>query len=174
MRIVLLGDSHLARIRRELCLIGPDLANVAVGGSRAVDLLPQALGLPVSDLDLAVVSIGSNDSAPWKAVTLRQFAYELEQFLASVNPAGLAYVVPPGVDESRLTGVGDRTNKVMAEYAAVAVQRFTKVGAQLIDAPELLAGLGTGAFTDDGVHLARVSYDLLIPAIRQAVEQLTG
>ena len=114
-----------ARIRRGLRLIGPDLANVAVGGSRAVDLLPQALGLPVSDLDLAVVSIGSNDSAPWKAVTLSQFAHEIEQFLARVNSAGLAYVVPLGVDERRLTGAEDRTNKIMSEYAAVAVEQLT-------------------------------------------------
>jgi hypothetical protein len=41
MRIVLIGDSHLARVRRDLDRLGPAVVNAAVGGATVLDLLPQ-------------------------------------------------------------------------------------------------------------------------------------
>ncbi|CAM3542817.1 hypothetical protein [Nocardioides zeicaulis] len=49
MRIVLLGDSHLARVRRDLALVGPDVHNAAVGGATSHDLAV------CRDLDVHVV-----------------------------------------------------------------------------------------------------------------------
>ena len=68
MRVVLLGDSHLARVRRDLLVLGPDVCNAAEGGASSLDLLAQATGAAVEEDDLVVVSVGTNDAAPWKHV----------------------------------------------------------------------------------------------------------
>lgn len=75
MRIVLLGDSHLARIRRDLPALGPDVCNAAVGGASALDLLAQAATASVGEDDVAVVSVGTNDAAPWKQVPVLTFSH---------------------------------------------------------------------------------------------------
>jgi hypothetical protein len=53
MRIVCLGDSHLARVRRDLPVLGPDVCNAAEGGASALDLIVQATSAGVREDDLA-------------------------------------------------------------------------------------------------------------------------
>ncbi len=169
MRTVLLGDSHLARVRRDLTRIGPVVINAAVGGSFAADLVPQARSAGVTTGDVVVVSVGTNDAAPWKAVRLETFERQIGQLLRQVPGADLVYVSPPGVDEVRLTRSPDRTNAVIAEYAACASALFEQAGARVLDAGQLLRPLGTTAFAEDGVHLTGAAYDVLLPAIAEAV-----
>ena len=173
MRIVLLGDSHLARIRRDLTRIGPVVINAAVGGSCAADLVSQARSSGITTRDVVVVSVGTNDAAPWKAVRLETFERQIEQFLTQVTDADLVYVSPPGVDELRLTRSPDRTNDVIAGYAARASALFERAGARVLDAGQLLRPLGTTAFTEDGVHLTGAAYDVLLPAIAEATRTKT-
>ena len=71
MRIVLLGDSHLARIKRELPRLGESVLNAAVGGATVLDLEAQANGAVLTAEDVVVVSVGTNDGAPWKKVPRR-------------------------------------------------------------------------------------------------------
>ena len=170
MRVVLLGDSHLARVRRDLSRIGPDVVNAAVGGACTRDLLPQARSAGITADDVLVVSVGSNDAAPWKAVPLEEAVLLVEGFLSSVPRAGLVLVTSPGVDEERLTGANDRTNAILASYAAALTDRFTAAGAIVVDGATVLAPLGSAAFTDDGLHLTGAAYDLLLPALAEAVE----
>jgi lysophospholipase L1-like esterase len=169
VRVVLLGDSHLARVRRDLDRIGTDVVNAAVGGACTRDLLPQARSAGVTGDDVLVVSIGSNDAAPWKAVPLEEAVGLVEAFLSSVPRAGLVLVTSPGVDEEVLTGANDRTNAVLASYAAALADRFTAAGAVVVDGALLLAPLGSAAFADDGLHLTGAAYDLLLPALAAAI-----
>ncbi|GAA2154935.1 hypothetical protein GCM10009844_41440 [Nocardioides koreensis] len=177
MRIVLLGDSHLARVRRDRARLAPpgaDVVNAAVGGAVASELVPQAVAAGVGPDDVLVVSIGSNDAAPWKQVHLDTMAACIDDFLARTPRRALVYVVPPGVDEAGLTGPGDRTDAVVTAYADAAAERFGAAGATLVHARDLLAPLGAAAFADDAVHLTGAGYDLLLPAIREAVAQTAG
>lgn len=177
MRIVLLGDSHLARVRRDVARLAPpaaEVVNAAVGGAVASDLVPQAMAAGVGPGDVFVVSVGSNDAAPWKRVHPDGMASDIDRFLARVPGYAIVYVVPPGVDETRVTGPGDRTDAVVTAYAAVAAERFEAAGATLVRARDVLAPLGTAAFADDAVHLTGAAYDLLLPAIRDAVAQTAG
>jgi lysophospholipase L1-like esterase len=73
MRVVLLGDSHLARVRHDLHRIGDDVVNVAVGGALSDVLVAQASSAGITDDDIVVLSIGTNDAAPWKGLTLEAF-----------------------------------------------------------------------------------------------------
>jgi len=171
VRVVLLGDSHLARVRRGLGRIGADVLNAAVGGSTVHDLAGQARACGLRPDDVVVVSVGTNDSAPWKAVPLDDFTDALETFLAGTDVGRLVLATPPGVDEHRLTGPGNRTQHEVAAYAGVAARLFRAVGGDVVDARALLAPLGHAAFTDDGVHLTGAAYDLLLPAISAAVHR---
>lgn len=174
MRVVLLGDSHLARIRRDLHRIGDGVVNAAVGGAFASDLLPQAAAVGLEPGDVVVVSVGTNDAAPWKSVPLAEFGSALEEFVRALTVAGLVYVVPPGVDESRLEGAGDQTVSALRAYADRASSVFTAAGATLVDAWALLEPLGPAAFTDDGIHLTGAAYDALLPAIRDVLPRTAG
>ncbi|MEO5854265.1 MAG: SGNH/GDSL hydrolase family protein [Nocardioides sp.] len=169
MRVVLLGDSHLARVRRGLGRISGDVLNAAVGGSRVHDLAGQARACGLRPDDVVVISVGTNDAAPWKAVPLDDFTVALETFLAGTDAGRLVVVTPPGVDEHRLTGPGDRTDHEVAAYAGVAARLVRAAGGEVLDARALLAPLGRAVFTDDGVHLTGAAYDLLLPAISGAV-----
>lgn len=182
MRVVLLGDSHLARVRRDLGLIGTDVHNGAVGGATVRALAAQAADARVGRGDVVVVSVGSNDAAPWKQVPLEAFRADLERLLTSVPAAHWVLVTPPGVDETRLAGGGgpaggDRTNEVVDTYRAAAVGAFVGasvgadavVGASLVRAEEVLRPLGADAFVDDGLHLTGRAYALLLPAVGAAV-----
>lgn len=66
---VLVGDSHLARIRRDLHRIGEDVINLAVGGATIVDV-PRQVARGVAGSGTFVVSVGTNDAhaergIPW-------------------------------------------------------------------------------------------------------------
>ena len=169
MRIVLLGDSHLARVRRDLAAIGPDVTNAAEGGASSLDLLEQARRAGVRGQDVVVVSVGTNDAAPWTHVPLDEFAAALADCLGSVPAGSGVYVAPPGVDESRLPGTGDRTNAVLDRYRDAALAVCEQAGARVVRADHVIAPLGPGAFADDGLHLGGRAYDLLLPAIAEAV-----
>lgn len=172
MRIVLLGDSHLARVRRDLALIGTDVRNGAVGGASSLDLAAQAeragAGGLVED-DAVVVSVGTNDAAPWKRVPVPDVTEALRACWLSVPARRRVYVTPPGVDEARLGGPSDRTNHVVDSYRAAAVALCRELDVRVVHAEQLVAPLGVDAFVDDGLHLTGPAYRLLLPAIAAGV-----
>jgi len=150
-------------------MIGSDVLNAAVGGASSLDLLAQAGEAAVGPDDLVVVSVGTNDAAPWKRVPVGTFARALSHCLQSVPARQWIYVAPPGVDEARLTGPGDRTNAVLDDYRDAALAVCDDVGAGVVRAERLLAPLGSAAFVDDGLHLSGPAYKVLLHAIADAV-----
>lgn len=174
-RVVLLGDSHLARLRRDLARLGDgEVVNAAEGGGFASDLLPQARRVEVGASDVVVVSVGTNDAAPWKQVPLERVLGEVRAFLAEVPVDRLVYVLPPGVDEARLTGVGDRTQELLAGYGQAISELLAERRAVIVDTPALLADVGPDAFADDGLHLSGLGYGALVPALRDAIAAAVG
>lgn len=71
-------------MRRHLVRIAPDVTNAAVGGASTRDLAGQAGGAAIESDDVVVVSVGSNDAAPWKQVPLEEFTRLLATFLADL------------------------------------------------------------------------------------------
>jgi lysophospholipase L1-like esterase len=169
MRTVLLGDSHLARVRRDLSLLGSDVCNAAEGGASSLDLLAQATRADVDVDDLVVVSIGTNDAAPWKHVPLTTFSQAVARCIQSVPARRWVYVAPPGVDESRLGASGDRTNAVLDQYRDAAISVCQEEGARVVRTERLIRELGAAAFVSDGLHLSGRAYDLVLPAIAETV-----
>lgn len=166
---MLLGDSHLARVRRDLSVLGPDVCNAAEGGATSLDLLAQATKAAVGEGDLVVVSVGTNDAAPWKHVPATVFADAVAHCVQTVPARRWVYVAPPGVAESRLTGSGHRTNAVLDLYRDAAVSAFEDAGARVVRAERLISALGAAAFDNDGLHLSGRAYKVVLPAIAEAV-----
>ncbi|WP_165356796.1 SGNH/GDSL hydrolase family protein [Nocardioides zhouii] len=165
MRTVLLGDSHLARLRRELDSFPGEVRNAAEGGASSRDLMGQAAAVGVRESDVVVLSVGTNDAAPWKHVPMPEFAQTLSMLAASHAPRGWVFVAPPGVVEARLAGARDRTNAVIDDYREAVIEVAGQVGGRVVRTDLLLAPLGAKAFADDGVHLNGAGYRVLVPAI---------
>ena len=172
MRTVLIGDSHLARLRRELRGFEGDVRNAAEGGATSRDLMRQAEAADVSGSDCVVVSVGTNDAAPWKQVPVAEFQQAVSTLIASCSPRGWVFVAPPGVVEERLTGARDRTNAVIDEYRHAAIALCEDVGGHVVRTDLLLEPLGATAFAEDGLHLNGTGYRVLVPAIQSACAAL--
>jgi lysophospholipase L1-like esterase len=153
-RVVLLGDSHLARVRRDLSMVGSRVRNAAVGGATSLDLLAQAVRAAVDEHDVVVVSVGTNDAAPHHHVPVAAFAEALAQCLHSVPARRRVYVAPPGVDESRTSATGGRTNALIDAYREAAVAACDELGAHVVRTEQVIRPLGADAFVSDGLHLA--------------------
>lgn len=167
MRVLLLGDSHLARLGPDdLVGLAARVTNAAVGGALATDLAGQLAAIDLGTHDAVVVSVGTNDAAPWQQVPLDDFGRTLA---ASLPPLPLVYVAPPGVDEARTRRGVDRTVALLARWSAVGRAVVERAGGVVVETPVLLAPLGSAAFVDDGLHLTRAAYDLLVPAIAEAL-----
>lgn len=121
--------------------------------------------------DFLVVSVGTNDAAPWKRVALPDFRQALSSCFRLVPTGCCAYVAPPGVVESRLTGSADRSNALLDEYRHAGVAACAENGVRVVQADLLLGPLGSTAFTGDGVHLNGSGYGVLLPAIAAAIQR---
>jgi lysophospholipase L1-like esterase len=171
-RVVLVGDSHLAHLGpapEGLDLPGVDgVLNVAEDGAAAGHLLDQVRRAGVTADDVLVVSVGTNDATPGRPRAVDEFTETLRFLLDEVAPARAVLLVPPGVDEDRQTD-DEHTNWGVAAYAERAAALFGAAGAQVVEAWVLLAPLRERAFADDGLHLSEAGYDVLLPALREAV-----
>lgn len=164
MSVLVLGDSHLARVRDDLERGGPDVTVRAFGGAIATDLSGQLAGLDPAAYDVVVVSVGTND-AGWRDVPVELFTKAFADLLAQVPTARVVLVTSPGADEVRAPGW---SNAKLSAYAAAAAALVAEAGGTVLDTPALLAPLGAGAFLDDGFHLTAAAYDLLLPALHAA------
>jgi lysophospholipase L1-like esterase len=169
MRVVCLGDSHLARVRRDLSALGPDVRNAAEGGASSLDLLVQAARAGVQSGDLVVVSVGTNDAAPWKRVPLAAFSRALSSCLQTVPAHRWIYLTPPGVDEARVQGSTGRTNAVLDDYRDAAIAACDDAGAHVVPTERIIGPLGAAAFADDGLHLSGRAYGVVLPAVADAL-----
>jgi lysophospholipase L1-like esterase len=169
VRIVLLGDGHLARVRRDLPRLGKDVVNAAAGGATVHDLVDQAAAASVRPDDVVVLSIGTNDAAPWRKVPTAVFREVLGQFLSSCDAGRCVIILPPGVIEARLNGRADRTNALLADYRAAVTAAAVAAGAEIMDPQAELSALGPSAFASDGLHLSGEGYRVLLSALSTAL-----
>ena len=170
MRTLLIGDSHLARLNNELgSLVATPVIDAAQGGASVGDALRQASSMQVDANDIVVLSIGTNDAAPWKQTPLDAFSDGLDQLKDSFDLRRWIYMTTPGVDESRLSGSSNRTNMVTGIYRGEATAVLRSGGASILPAHQVIAELGSLAFSSDGVHLTGAAYSLLLPQIAKTI-----
>jgi lysophospholipase L1-like esterase len=131
------------------------LAEVELGA-----LLPQ---------DRIVLSVGTNDCAPWKRVPLVRFRTALDELLDHLRHHRLVVLLPPPVDEQRQIAAGRtdlRTEQDRAPYAAALATAAAAHHAEIVEID------GDGTHAPDGVHLNDAGYDRLIAGLARALDAL--
>ncbi len=168
VRVLLLGDSHLAWIPWDTGRLAPGTGNAAFGGAD-VHQLPGQYDR-AGPADLVVLSVGSNDAVA--RMPLAEFAGALGAFLDVIGLPSVL-VAPPGVDEELaqaaygLDGAG--LNALMGSYRDAAAQVVRQRGGAVVPTDELIAPLGAAAFEPDGLHLSPEGYAALLPALAAAL-----
>ena len=170
--VLLVGDSHLANISAARLheleqLAGCAVVNGAVGGADVHALGDQLARFQPSGI--VVVSVGTNDAAPWNCVPLAEFTATLEQTLGGLGSCRVIFLASLGVDEARLMGSSDRLDEVMRRYATAAMEVVRSHGGMVIDLVEELSAIRSQAFEPDGVHLTTVAYDVVLRALGERI-----
>lgn len=179
--LVLIGDSHLARfnVGRMAALesaLDRDVIvhNHATGGANSADLIERAPVEAAIRRALFVISVGTNDLAPWKRVPLAEFGANVGGVLEVLGGRRSVVVLPPTVDEAsqaRSHGEQGRTNSLVAEYGRVLAKVSREAGALVVDLPTLL-GDNADVHEMDGIHLNAHGYSLFMRAITAGVRSL--
>lgn len=172
MSLVLMGDSHLARVRRELVSLGREVRNVAVGGATVRDLDGQLDLVAAIRPETVVLSVGTNDAAARHGVSRAHFVAALEDVLVRLQESTAIYVTSPGVIESRAAGQ-HWTNTRVAEYRQAALDACAEHNLACIRAEKILGQLGARAFAEDGLHLNGLGYRTLLPVIARESNRRT-
>lgn len=177
-RIVLVGDSHLAafdsaRMQRLRSAVGhgAEIVNLAIGGSTAIDLISQLERAALLPDDRFVVSVGTNDLAPWKRVPIDRFHGALTTALQLIQPrVGVLLVPPPSEMRAQVAArpTAIRTAADRAPYADAVRTLARQHGAGTIELPDQ-----EPMHSADGVHLNDHGYDLLIDLVARALSTLT-
>jgi lysophospholipase L1-like esterase len=162
MRVLITGDSHLARARPRHAEIAAEVTSRAIGGSVATDLAAQVANLDPTAYDVVLVSVGTND-AGWRDVPLETFTTALGDFLAWASTTPVLLMTSPGCVEGR--AAEHWSSAKLTAFGAEAAALVTAAGGRVLDTPAVLASLGDDAFVEDGFHLTPAAYDLLLPAL---------
>lgn len=145
MTVLLVGDSHLAYAFRDYPdlisrSLGPSVESVAFGGATVADLPGQVRGLTLPSYSSVVVSVGSNDEFMGLP-----FRGPLDAFVAAHPDVRWVWLASPNFDLP-MDGL-----------------------APLVHTLGVLAPLGQDAYVGDGVHLTRAAYEVLLPAVGDAL-----
>lgn len=166
MRVLLLGDSHLARFHEYPFVVARDCTVRAVAGSSATDLMDQLGDLDPTGFEVIAVSVGTNDCGI-KPRTLPEFLDAIEALLERVAPTPVLIVNNPGADER----ASDYDDVQMKKYAAEAAAVVRAHSGSVLDIPSVIAPLGMAGRTADGVHVSKFGHIALIPALRRALRK---
>lgn len=171
VRVVLVGDSHLSdtssgavtKLGPRLRQRGHEVETVAVDGldTRAA----VAADRRSQPADWTVFCFGTNDAAPWKRVPPEEFATNYTTLLARANSPNVLVLGLTPVTDSGLPGA--RTNRLVAEYSAIAAQTADRVDAAFIPLHTIL---GPDDLAEDGVHLNDRGYDALEHLVVETIE----
>ena len=168
MKIVLVGDSILARFGKESIELleslvpGADVYNCAAGGWNSDDVLRKSNVIAALKPDVVVVSLGMNDAAPWKMLALPKFQSNLTGIFADFGAARKVFVLPPPIDEQKTNRPNDRTNTGIKQYCEAARNVCAHANAEVLDTWqrfEPLLGVQE-VHVQDGVHFNDAGQEL--------------
>jgi lysophospholipase L1-like esterase len=181
-KLVLFGDSLFGQVSKSEQLLLEkklggeyDVYNCATGGWNTDDLIIKAPYIAQLKPDLVILSIGTNDAAPWKKVELSKFKENLPKVLDQFSRSRIVFFLPPPVNESLLQDHKKTlTNEIMKQYfdAAKAICQERKV--EYFDSWSVLLPIVKGDDTfhsEDGVHISDEGYDLLFTEFNKVISK---
>lgn len=168
--LVLFGDSLFGQLGKhrivalESVLKDYDVYNCAAGGWDTNDCVQKAPFIAKLKPDLAVISLGTNDAAPWKQVPLDKFKQNLPKIFASFSGSKIIYFLPPPVDASKPREVSKEiTNENVRPYHDAAKEICEQHNVGIIDSfAKFIPMLDSGEeyHIEDGVHLNDLAYNV--------------
>lgn len=175
MNILLFGDSFLGRFNRDLIQLleskisDSTVFNTAAGGWNSDDGVKRVDYISQLKPDVAIISFGANDTAPWKdGVVLSRFNYNMQYMIRSFPTAKVVVMLCPAVnlkDESQTK----EFNNSLSLYNKSLIKICNEYGATYIDANLLLKDLDS-YHEDDGLHINKLAYDRIIQKISEIVK----
>ena len=166
MRVLLLGDSHLAIFGAKPRLIARDCTVRAVAGACASDIADQWSDVDPADFDVIAVSVGTNDCLV-RPASLEEFLGGIQSVIDRAGTTPVLMVDNPGAD-GRTSEADIAKLKLYAEEAARLVE---SVGGRSLNTPAVMAPLGHRGRSADGIHVGKVGLLLFIPALRLALRR---
>ncbi|MDO7867272.1 SGNH/GDSL hydrolase family protein [Nocardioides jiangxiensis] len=167
MRVLLCGDSQLARLARYPLPVARHVVNRAVGGATALEVAQQVADLDPREFDVVMLGVGTNDAGT-RPVPLSDFTAAVRSLVDWARPTPVVFVSSPGADP-RADAAYDDAN--MAAYAAAARDVVTAAGGRFVDTPRLLGPLGRVGRMPDGIHVGKLAHAVYIPALRRAARR---
>lgn len=180
-KLVLFGDSLFAQagkhrvIMFEDALPGYDVYNCAVGGWNTSDCVNKGPYIAKLQPDVLVISLGTNDAAPWKQVDMETYKANIPKIFATFPESKIVWFLPTPVDEVKTKSVGkDLTNDVVKKYHDAAKQICTDNGVAFIDSFAVFMPLlesGKEYHVEDGVHFTDFAYETIANELAKVLEQ---
>jgi lysophospholipase L1-like esterase len=174
MKIVLFGDSLLAQAGKhrieslEAKLPGADVYNCAAGGWNSDDCLKKSLYIANLNPDTVIMSLGTNDAAPWKQLDLELFKENLPKIFNTFSKSELVYFLPPPVSEAKESKQKFISNIGLKQYYDTAAQLAKDNNIKIIDSWNLFMPMqekGEDYHVEDGVHLKDVAYEIVFAEV---------
>jgi len=166
MRVLMLGDSQLARLTRYPPVVAKETVNRAVGGAIAPEMVEQLGDLDPHDFDAVLIGVGTNDAGS-RPVPLADFLDAIRRVLDRCDGRRVVFVTSPGAD-ARAVGYDDAH---MTAYADAAADLVRSVGGSVVDTKRVIRPLGRFGYFPDGIHLSKPAHALYLPVLRRAARR---
>lgn len=157
----------------EQALSGYDVYNCAVGGWDTNDCVAKAAYISKLEPDVLVISLGTNDAAPWKQVPLEKFKENIPKIFDEFKGAKIVYFLPAPVDEVKIAKLdAKRSIKGIKEYYDAAKEACDTYGVSYIDSFEVFKPLldsGEEYHVEDGVHFNDFAYGIIAEELANAL-----
>lgn len=180
--IVFLGDSILARKHQDgVIALAPRVKNAfpavtvisyAAGGATSQQCLARLGDVTVPSNSLVIISLGMNDAAPWKQISLEEFLKNYELLLAKLTSCTLVLVAPYPVDVDKQIPPG-RDNETLRSYAQEVSVLAQQHKVAVIDLFRVIGGAaaeGEDLHVSDGVHLNDRGYSLFFDQLKPHIK----
>jgi len=166
MRVLMLGDSQLARLSRYPRLVARETTNRAVGGATAPEMLDQLGDLDPAAYDVVLVGVGTNDAGS-RPVPLPDFVGAIQAVIDRLGGTPLVFVTSPGADARAI----DYDDAHMTAYASAGAAVVLAAGGEVVDTPSVIAPMRLAGRTPDGIHISQLGHLLYVPALRRAARR---
>lgn len=179
-KLILFGDSLFGRFGKDRILIlesklnDYDVYNCAAGGWNSHDCVKKAPYISKLKPDVLVLSVGTNDAAPWKEVDIKDFAENLPIIFNSFSAAKIIFLLQPPVNEDKTPDkFNSLTKSISKKYHDSAKQICEEHNIAFIDSWDLFMPLQEQKIDyhdEDGVHLNDLAYDMISTEIDRLLE----
>lgn len=178
-KLILFGDSLFAQADKHRILLFEealkdyDIYNCAVGGWDTNDCVKKSPYISQLKPEVVVISLGTNDAAPWKQVPIEKFIENIPEIFKTFSNSKIVYFLPTPVDEAKTKSVGkgllnehikpyhDAAKNVCEEQGIAYINSFA-VFKSMIDA-------GQEYHNEDGIHFENIAYEIIAKELTNLV-----